>query len=535
MKLPWPLYLAWKQLFPSQKKVSFFSLLAVVGVALGVNVMIVVIIFMQGFQNKFRNDIIDAQGHGRVIQWKPSNDWREQQKKIAEHSSIKAVMPYLQGQLLLQKGDYHSIPFSMGIEPAPESLVLDIDSFLTGGAMKLNAHDAEDITPVPTIEALEDDVVFVSTQVANRLGVRPPTIIRFYDQNKSRGADSSTVSVSRLDPFVETGEWEVLFISEEKYLIRDTSTGDEIEYSLKQGPVDRGIGFPIFKPLIRAKPFRKGELFKFHVFKGSTIEAFSPSMIEKVKADEMIPPREVRIGGIFEVPWQGFHTEALFSTIRFMQDMRGDEGRIDGFYLKAIKSVASNEIELAKSCQSLEAFLGDGWEVVPWFIENAWFFDLLKFEEYLMILIMVPIGLVAAFAIAIALMTSVLRKIREIGLLVAMGGARFSVGAVFCLQGFIIGILGAIFGCGFALIFMYFRDELMTFIVKNIAGEDGQAGVSQFYDFYSLEIYYPWESVGSLNTFLSFAFFAVLVSTLAGLLPAWRATRLKPADALRGE
>ena len=61
MKLPWPLYLAWKQLFPSQKKVSFFSLLAIVGVALGVNVMIVVIIFMQGFQNKFRNDIIDAQ------------------------------------------------------------------------------------------------------------------------------------------------------------------------------------------------------------------------------------------------------------------------------------------------------------------------------------------------------------------------------------------------------------------------------------------------------------------------------------------
>ena len=72
MKVPWPLYLAWKQLFPSQKKVSFFSLLAVVGVALGVNVMIVVIAFMQGFQNKFRNDIIDAQGHGRVISWKPS-------------------------------------------------------------------------------------------------------------------------------------------------------------------------------------------------------------------------------------------------------------------------------------------------------------------------------------------------------------------------------------------------------------------------------------------------------------------------------
>ena len=60
-----------------------------------------------------------------------------------------------------------------------------------------------------------------------------------------------------------------------------------------------------------------------------------------------------------------------------------------------------------------------------------------------MVLIMIPIGLVAAFAIAIALMTTVLRKIREIGLLVAMGGTRLAVGMIFCMQGFIIGALGA--------------------------------------------------------------------------------------------
>jgi lipoprotein-releasing system permease protein len=218
-----------------------------------------------------------------------------------------------------------------------------------------------------------------------------------------------------------------------------------------------------------------------------------------------------------------------------MQDLRVEEDRIDGFYIKAIDSVAKRENRLGESCSELQNFLGEGWRVIPWFVENAWFFDLLKFEEYLMTLIMVPIGLVAAFAIAIALMTSVLRKTREIGLLVAMGGSRISVGTVFCLQGFIIGLLGSVLGCGFALLFMYFRDELMTFIVHHIAGEEGQAGVSQFYDFYSLQIYYPWESPESLNTFLTFAFFAILISTFAGLLPAWRATRLNPADALRSE
>jgi lipoprotein-releasing system permease protein len=75
----------------------------------------------------------------------------------------------------------------------------------------------------------------------------------------------------------------------------------------------------------------------------------------------------------------------------------------------------------------------------------------------------------------------------------------------------------------------------MNFIVERIAGKEGQTGVAQFYDFYSLEVFYPWESTESMSTFISFAAFAILVSTIAGLLPAWRAARLNPADALRSE
>ena len=131
-------------------------------------------------------------------------------------------------------------------------------------------------------------------------------------------------------------------------------------------------------------------------------------------------------------------------------------------------------------------------------------------------------------------MTSVLRKTREIGLLVAMGGERSSVGAVFCLQGFVIGVIGAIVGWALALVFIHYRNALMGFFVQLLAGDDG-AGVEQFYDFYSLSVPYPWESTESLNTFLVFGCFSVFVSTVAGLLPALKAARLKPAEALRSE
>ena len=69
-----------KQLSESAKSI-FFSLLAVIGVALGVNVMIVVIAFMQGFQHKFRNDIIDAQGHGRVTHFNKQSAFQWVNKK----------------------------------------------------------------------------------------------------------------------------------------------------------------------------------------------------------------------------------------------------------------------------------------------------------------------------------------------------------------------------------------------------------------------------------------------------------------------
>ena len=37
------------------------------------------------------------------------------------------------------------------------------------------------------------------------------------------------------------------------------------------------------------------------------------------------------------------------------------------------------------------------------------------------------------------------------------------------------------------------------------------------------------------STFLVFGAFAVAFSTLAGLLPAWKAVRLNPSEALRSE
>jgi len=537
MKMPWPLYLAWKQLFPSQRKVSFFSFLAVVGVALGVNVMIVVVAFMKGFQHKFREDIIDAQGHARAFPVKQPARWLDLRDDLKSNPDVAAVSPYAQTALLLQNRNEQSVPFSIGIDPGELPHVLPLDDFLQRGHGKMHSTDALDVTPVPTVDALHDDVVLVSRYVANRLGVRPGSILRM-----GKGAELESaldpvlgVRVERLDPWVPSGKWTLQYLGEKMWLLEMAGLGFEKKITEQDGRIVGGQGCPLFirEPSSGEPP--TGTVSTYQTFASSTIEVFSPNMIERAKADEMVPPKEVKIGGIFEVPWQGFQAEALIGTMRFMGDLQGVPNRCDGFYLKFHSSISGSEKELVRWCDQQAEKHPRTWAFVPWFVENAWFFDLLKFEEYLMILIMVPIGLVAAFAIAIALMTTVLRKIREIGLLVAMGGGQGAVGSIFCLQGFLIGTLGAVLGCGLALLFIHYRDSIMSFIVVNIAGEEGKAGVAQFYDFYSLHVPYPWESAESLSTFVTFACFSICVSTVAGLLPAWRAARMNPADALRNE
>lgn len=534
MKIPWPLFLAWKQLFPSQKKVSFFSLLAVVGVALGVNVMIVVVAFMKGFQHKFREDIIDAQGHARAIPLSRTKEWGILQQELLKKSEVLAVSPYLQGPLLVQKKDYHSVPLSIGLDLSAGDSVLPLDEFLQNGQMRMETHNAIDVTPVPDSSSLQDDVVFVSQYVANRLGVRPGAILRM-GESKGMRDDTLGVRVATLGSEVPSAEWELEYLGGEEWSLRSFGLGFQTKIKPVGDLLDGGPGTPTFALLSPFSPPEIGAKSTYQTFRASTVEVFSPAMIDRAQANEMVPPKEVRVGGIFEVPWQGFHAEAMIGSFRLLEDVRSSTGLCDGMFLKFSPEISGNEESLHAFCEELELSRSVDWAFVPWFVENAWFFDLLKFEEYLMILIMVPIGLVAAFAIAIALMTTVLRKIREIGLLVAMGGARGMVGSIFCLQGFLIGLLGAVLGCGLALLFICFRDEIMSFIVVRIAGDEGKTGVAQFYDFYSLSVPYPWESPESASTFLTFGVFAVLVSTLAGLIPAWRASRMNPADALRNE
>ena len=60
--MPWYLYLALKQLFPSGRWFSFFTAISVLSVSLGVALLIVVLSVMGGFAYEIHEMIRDTQG-----------------------------------------------------------------------------------------------------------------------------------------------------------------------------------------------------------------------------------------------------------------------------------------------------------------------------------------------------------------------------------------------------------------------------------------------------------------------------------------
>jgi putative ABC transport system permease protein len=126
---------------------------------------------------------------------------------------------------------------------------------------------------------------------------------------------------------------------------------------------------------------------------------------------------------------------------------------------------------------------------------------------------------VAGVGITNTLVTSVIERTKEIGILRAVGATRGQIVSLFLLEGAIIGLLGAAFGLALARGLAAWADEWVRGL---IAGQmDGMKMLS------TSVFVFPWWLWGSAVVF------AVGVTTLAALYPARRAAKIHPIEALR--
>jgi lipoprotein-releasing system permease protein len=410
--MPWFFHHACKQLFPTGRRVSFFTCMSIVGVALGVCVLIIVQSVMNGFGEGIRSRIVETYGDIRIQSPYLIDDWGANFAEVAAFPEVLALAPYAEGVVLLQYGNKPEFPGIRGIDPVAEERVLPIRQFITSG----------------DLDEFDDEGIFMGDGLAASLGVVP----------------------------------------------------------------------------------------------GDRVEVFTPLMLERLKEDEVLLPREFSVIGLFRTRSPTVDGRMIICTLRVLQELYGLGDAVHGVVLRLRPGVDADVF-----AERLESdFLEPGMRAVSWRASSRDFLFVIEQEKRIISFIIIFIILVAAFSIAIALTMAVLRKTREIGLLVAMGARPLEVACSYCWQGFLIGAVGTVLGVCMALLALYYRGPILN-VYMSLSGSG--AGFLGVYDVYKIPVHYL------ASDFVMVAVFAVLISTLAGLVPALRAARLKPADALRSE
>ncbi len=154
------------------------------------------------------------------------------------------------------------------------------------------------------------------------------------------------------------------------------------------------------------------------------------------------------------------------------------------------------------------------------------FLSALKLEKLGLFIVLGIIVLVAAFNIATTLIMVVMEKNRDIAILRAMGANARSIMKIFLFEGLIIGTVGTGLGALIGVVLAYYADPIIKFLEQSF-------GIRIFdQTVYGME-HFPSQIV--VSDVVSVVVMAMLISLLATLYPAWRASRMDPAEALRYE
>jgi len=261
---------------------------------------------------------------------------------------------------------------------------------------------------------------------------------------------------------------------------------------------------------------------------GDEIEIYSPLIIQKYSnSGEIFLPRAVRVVGIVEFGHQQLDTSTVYGTLRLVQDLYDLDTNVHGLYVRLRPGLNEDEgAQRINAALASDPAMPRDLHARSW--QDSWsdFLWILALEKNMTSFMLFIIVIVAAFSVTSSLLISVIRKTREIGLLGALGARPIEVAACFCVQGLFIGVLGTILGLGLGFGALAIRNDVVLGIARLFERADV---LRRFYQFSQLPAHTSAEDV------VVTVVLTIVVSTLAGLLPAWRAARLKPVEALRNE
>ena len=275
--------------------------------------------------------------------------------------------------------------------------------------------------------------------------------------------------------------------------------------------IARQLGLRIGNKIILHSPER---LLKLVDFK-------KDNSIELKKSDEVYLPNEFTVAGIYSLGKRDFDNMVMFIGLEDADDLF----LFDWGMATAVFGWIDNPDKIDSIAKELETEL-PGQRVRTWKQLNEDLLNVLMVEKNMMFFLLVFIVLVAAFSITNTLITMVFQKTREIGLLKALGASSATVMRIFIFQGMFVGIVGSVLGTLTGFLVIYWRNQILHFASTVL---HMQLFPPEFYYFDGL----PAKIVA--GDVIIIVAVTIVLCTVGGIIPAWRAATLDPAKALRNE
>ncbi|MCG6975427.1 MAG: lipoprotein-releasing ABC transporter permease subunit [Acidiferrobacterales bacterium] len=391
--------------------VSFISLMATMGIVLGVAALIVVLSVMNGFGTELRGRILDVVSHVTIAEgWSGLRDWEQADRIVSAQPHVLATAPYIEGQGMLLRGRSASGVAVRGVLPEREQSVSEIASKIQAGRLSALTSDGKGI--------------ILGTALAKKIGVKP---------------------------------------------------GDHLALVAQKG--------------------------------GS--EQLSPNLLR------------LTVVGLFELGMYQYDSTMVLIHLNDARQLFRSGEEVTGLRIKLDNG------ELAPLVgQQLSEVLGPHYRARDWTQQHRNFFIALQDQKRILFIVLMMIVAVAAFNIVSTLIMMVTDKRADIAIMQTLGFSTSSITSIFIIQGTLLALVGTLTGAVIGVLLAW-NVETLVAGVEHLMGFHFLA--ADIYPMTDLPAEVVWSDVGMIVGI------TILLGIVATIYPAWRASRVQPAEALRYE
>lgn len=503
--------LCWRYL-----KTRYIALASIISVTLGVATMIVVNSVMLGFthemQNRLHGILSDLIFQSRSLEGFPNPEWHMEEIRRVAGDSIEAMTPtvVVPGMLNYQVGEtWMTRPVQIiGVDERTQAQVSDFSRYLQhpenrrqlsfdlrDGGYDVIDHQADG-------PSLPRDEMALAGWEHRRRAARLRKMVEQLNATSQEqpGTDSSEVSTFS-NPFDRSE-------ATQPVLHFDPETSQYTGAIL-------GIGLASFR--------RDGQ-DHFLLLPGDDVKLTLPTV--------GTPPRIVSdnftVVDFYESKMSEYDSNFVFVPIRVLQQLRGmidpstGTGYANAISIKLKPGADMNEVR----DRLRAAFAPQYYAIDTWRDSQGPLLAAVNMETAILNVLLFLIICVAGFGILAIFFMIVVEKTRDVGILKALGASGSGVMSIFLGYGLLLGLVGSGMGLIMGLLFVKHINEIAD-LLGRITGH--RVFDPDIYYFYKIPTIIDPFTVGWIMAG------ALLIAVLASVLPALRAARLHPVEALRYE